>query len=192
MLNLQERSGARSVFFFSFLFFSRSELERQAASANQRPWIADNTGVPWRMNWVKVSLRQARPCRSTLRLQTTWTKCAWGLSKRDLRYPERLTSGVNVPKRCSNKGQCFRWNQVCGRPQEQPDVNRFGYSCHRYVGMKASALTVCPFFLFFFLLFNACICWFLAVRWLCEDAWYINKVAVPSWLQYLWDLLIGQ
>ena len=42
-------------------------------------------------------------------------KCAWGLYKSDLGYPEQQAGGVQVipfPKLCCSKRICFRWNKV--------------------------------------------------------------------------------
>ncbi|KAF1392510.1 hypothetical protein PFLUV_G00028760 [Perca fluviatilis] len=65
-------------------------------------------------------------------------RCAWGTCNSDTRYPERLGDGVYflpVPKPHLNPDKCLLWIKLCGRPQQQLNVNKINkdvYICSKH------------------------------------------------------------
>ena len=143
---------------------SHGNLEWQTTSANQRPWIANNTGEHGQWTGSKFSFDK-QVCVKVLHGCKQHGKectCTWGLCKSDLQYPEQQIGGVSFipsPKHCNNE-TCIRWNKVCSQLQErwQQKQRQLGLSLLCLYEGQCFDLSV------LFLFFSMCMWWFFVVK----------------------------
>ena len=90
---------------------------RQAASANPRPWSANDAGILQTMNWVKIYPSTSTPLwKYTMTVNNMVKKTTPGAAtyKSDLWYPEWQVGGVRfLPSlKRHNREKCFRRNNA--------------------------------------------------------------------------------